>query len=166
MAHERKLGIGDPRRIEIVGDSLAAQSNWNFTGPFHKMTFASKMQHKIYWGILKKPLGWTLKTILAPWSYIASVTFHDSFWYPFKAKKKMKSVLNSNWGCLFRNWEKCTPNERGFSDVGKSGAKLSRAGFKVFFRSLGILWTALKEAPEFKARKRRKAGYRERKKNQ
>ena len=50
------------------------------------MTFASRMQHKIYWGPLKKPIEWSLKTVLAPWAYIASVVYHDSFWYPLKAK--------------------------------------------------------------------------------
>ena len=46
------------------------------------MTFASRMQHKIYWGPLKKPIEWSLKTVLAPWAYMASVVYHDSFWYP------------------------------------------------------------------------------------
>ena len=156
LAHERGLGCGDPREIEIVGDLAVARQNWNFAGPFRKMTFASRMQHKIYWGPLKKPLEWTLKTVLAPWSYIASVVFHDSFWYPLMAKRKMKSVLNSKWGRLFRNWEHLTPNEKGFSSVGKTGIKLKRSGFNVFLKSFGILWNSLKEAPEFHARKRRK----------
>ena len=50
MAHEMGLGCGDPRDIEIVGDQSAAAENWHFAGPFKKMTFASRMQHKIYWG--------------------------------------------------------------------------------------------------------------------
>ena len=50
------------------------------------MTFASRMQHKIYWGPLKKPIEWSLKTVLAPWAYIASVVYHDSFWYPVLAQ--------------------------------------------------------------------------------
>ena len=73
LAHDLGLGCGDPREIEIVGDEQAAAENWHFTGPFRKMTFASRMQHKIYWGPLKKPIEWSLKTVLAPWAYIASV---------------------------------------------------------------------------------------------
>src|SRR5205823_2547463 len=30
LAHEAKLGVGDPRDIEIVGDVDAAQENWHF----------------------------------------------------------------------------------------------------------------------------------------
>src|SRR6478735_7627999 len=81
MAHDLGLGCGDPRDIEIVGDASAAAENWHFEGPFREMTFASRMQHKIYWGPLRKPVEWSLKTVLAPWAYIASVLYHDSFWY-------------------------------------------------------------------------------------
>ena len=70
LAHERGLGCGDPREIELVGDLDAAEENWHFDGPYKKMTFASRMQHKIYWGPLKRPLEWSLKTVLAPWSYL------------------------------------------------------------------------------------------------
>ena len=69
------------------------------------MTFASRMQHRIYWGPLKKPIEWSLKTVLAPWAYIASVLYHDMFWYPVNADRMMDDVLSSEWGRLFRNWE-------------------------------------------------------------
>ena len=82
LAHELGLGCGDLRQIELVGDTEAAHEKWNFVGPFRKMTFAARMQHKIYWGRLKKPLEWSLKTFLAPWSYLASILYHDTFWYP------------------------------------------------------------------------------------
>jgi hypothetical protein len=88
MAHELGLGCGDPRDIEVVGDLDAAKENWNFIGPFKKMTFASQMQHYIYWGPLKKPIEWSLKTVLAPWAYMASVIYHDSIWYPLNARSR------------------------------------------------------------------------------
>ncbi len=161
LAHEKGLGCGDPNEIEIVGDVDAAAENWNFVGPFKKMTFASRMQHKIYWGPLKKPIEWSLKTVLAPWAYMASVIYHDSFWYPMKAKKMMKQVLDGQWGRLFRNWEKLTPDERGFTTVGDDPAELKRTGFKAFVKSLGILGTCFTEAPEFHARRRRAVQKRE-----
>ena len=158
LANDMGLGCGDPREIEIIGDKKASKTSWNFTGPFKKMTFASRMQHKIYWGPLKKPLEWSLKTVLAPWSYIASVVYHDSFWYPVKAKKRMAQVLSSDWGHLFRNWETLTPDTQGFQSVGREPALLKRTGIKAFWRSIGILGLAIKEAPEFAANRRRKAG--------
>jgi hypothetical protein len=118
LAHEAGLGCGDPREIEIVGDSEAADENWRFVGPYEKMTFASRMQHKIYWGGLKKPLEWSLKTWLAPWSYVASIGYHDFFWYPFLGKARVDAAFSSEWGRLFKNWETLTPDEEGWPDVG------------------------------------------------
>ena len=149
MAHDLGLGCGDPSQIEIAGDLDAAEENWDFVGPYKKMTFASKMQHKIYWGGLKKPIEWSLKTILAPWAYMASVLYHDSFWYPFHAKNRMQDVLDSDWGCLFRNWEHLTPNAQGFPDVGDTSSKLKKTNLQALWDSLGILRDCIVEAPEF-----------------
>lgn len=156
-AHDLGLGCGDPREIDIVGDAEAANENWRFVGPFQKMTFASRMQHKIYWGPLRKPVEWSLKTVLAPWAYLASVVYHDSFWYPVNARRMMHEVLESPWGRLFRNWEHVTADEQGYPDVGSGGAELQLTGARALGRSIGILGTCIKEAPEFAARKHRAA---------
>ena len=155
LAHEMGLGCGDPRDIEMVGDLSAANENWHFDGPFREMTFASRMQHKIYWGPLKKPVEWSLKTVLAPWAYMASVLYHDSFWYPVKARVMMAQALDSDWGRLFRNWESLTPTANGFPTVGDNTAQIERTGMKAFTRSIGILGTCMKEAPEFGRHRRR-----------
>jgi uncharacterized protein (DUF362 family) len=155
-AHDLGLGVGDPADIELVGDPDAARESWRFDGPFQEMTFASSMQHKIYWGPLKSWIEWSLKTWLAPWAYVASVVYHDSFWYPFKAKRMMQSALASEWGRLFQNWERLTPDERGFVDVGAAVAALERTGLAAFRESLKILATCVREAPEIAARRRRK----------
>jgi uncharacterized protein (DUF362 family) len=154
LAHEQGLGCGDPADIEIVGDQDAAAERWNFRGPYERMTFASAMQHKIYWGPLKRPIEWSLKTVLAPWAYLASVAYHDSFWYPLKAKASVEQVMQSDWGRLFANWERLTPDARGFEQLGEGGAQLQRAGFSAFLTSLRLLWTCLLEAPEVAARRR------------
>ena len=149
LAHDMGLGCGDPRRIRILGDASAAEENWQFAGPFRKMTFASRMQHKIYWGPLKKPVEWSLKTFLAPWSYLASVLYHDTFWYPFLARKRMRDVLESEWGRLFRNWERLGSTDDGYDTVGDAAAEIRRTGFNAFRRSLGVLVSCIREAPEF-----------------
>jgi uncharacterized protein (DUF362 family) len=158
LAHELGLGCGDVRNIELVGDAEAAKENWNFTGPFKKMTFASKMQHKIYWGPLRKPIEWSLKTVLAPWAYIASVIYHDSFWYPTH-QQRVHDILHSPWGRLFHNWEKVAiPADAltapGWAHVGNDPLTLKRDRWPLFKKSLAVLGTCLKEAPEFAAKKR------------
>jgi len=156
LAHERGLGCGDPKDIEIVGDEDAAAEDWHFDGPYKKMTFASRMQHKIYWGPLKKPIEWSLKTVLAPWAYLASVAYHDTFWYPVFAKKKMDEVLQSVWGRLFAQWEQLEPDDEGFPQIGDEHAALERSSPKVFLESLRLLWMCLLESPEVVARRRTK----------
>jgi uncharacterized protein (DUF362 family) len=161
LAHERGLGCGDPRDIEIVGDVEAAKENWHFVGPFQKMTFASRMQHKIYWGPLKKPIEWSLKTILAPWAYIASVLYHDLFWYPTH-QGRIREILKSDWGRLFHNWEKVAlpPGDLsipGWANVGAEPATLDRQTARLLGKALRVLGTCVHEAPEFDAKRRRQA---------
>ena len=113
LAHDLGLGCGDPREIEIVGDLDAAEENWHFDGPFKQMTFASRNQHRIYWGPLKKPLEWSLKTWLAPWAYVASVAYHDVFWYSRHGRQHIEASLQSDWGRLFANWGAVQPDSLG-----------------------------------------------------
>jgi hypothetical protein len=160
LAHERGLGCGDVRDIEIVGDQEAGAQNWNFAGPFKEMTFASRMQHKIYWGPLKKPIEWSLKTWLAPWAYIASVLYHDSYWYP-RHQKRVHEILSSTWGRLFHNWERLQldPSDLtlcGWPSVGEEPAKFKKETMRLLKQSFKILATCVKEAPEVAARRRHK----------
>ena len=162
LAHDRGLGCGDLREIEIAGDGEILKQSWNFVGPFKNMTFASRMQHLIYWGRLKKVLEWSLKTVLAPWSYIASVLYHDLFWYPVH-RGKMKKILASEWGRLFNNWDRVSipPNDvdaPGWAKVGQETAQLDKGTMRLFLKGIRILGVALKEAPEFAGRKRRRSG--------
>ena len=157
LAHDRGLGCGDVGKIQIVGDVSATSENWHFVGPFKNMTFASKMQHKIYWGGLKAPIEWSLKTWLAPWSYVASVLYHDFYWYPFKSKPAMKACLDSDWGRLFHNWENAPRTPSGFADTGPANAPWSGHSVDAVKRAVKILATCLVEAPEYRMRRRRRA---------
>jgi hypothetical protein len=121
------------------------------------MTFASRMQHQIYWGPMKKPIEWSLKTVLAPWAYVASVVYHDSFWYPMHAKRMMHDVLASPWGRLFRNWETLQASADGYPEVGGNDATIDKTGARALLRSIGILGTCIREAPEFVGRRRHAA---------
>jgi hypothetical protein len=149
------LASADQVAIDAVAAKLMAQ-NWRFVGPFKKMTFASRMQHHIYWGRMKKPIEWSLKTVLAPWAYVASVIYHDSFWYPVYGKRMMREVLASPWGRLFRNWETRVADAHGYADVGTDAAVIEKTGARALLTSVGILGTCIREAPEFI--KRRGAG--------
>ena len=103
LAHERGLGVGDPREIELVGDDV---SGMNLRFSPYEDTFASRGQKAIYHGWLKPLEHFLLRTPLVPWSYVASRLYHDAFWYPFIGKKRVKKILDySEWGKLFLEYE-------------------------------------------------------------
>jgi hypothetical protein len=158
LAHEHGLGVGDPREIDVVGDADLAAESWHFVGPFKKMTFASRMQHKIYWGPLRKWVEWSLKTWLAPWAYVASVVYHDLFWYPFIGRRRVRAALTSAWGRLFAQWERVSADENGYPVVGEQAPALVRRTILHLGLALRVLGTCLKEAPELALRRRRGAG--------
>ncbi len=159
LAHDLGLGCGDPRDIEYVGDVDALDEKWNFQGPYKEMTFASRNQHRIYWGPLKKPVEWSLKTWLAPWAYVASVAYHDMFWYPTYGFKRVREALSSDWGRLFANWGDVQPDAegRGYPDVGTKTTELSRTGIKHLLESTRLIGMAVTESPEIQARQRARA---------
>ena len=97
LAHERGLGVGDPKEIEVLGMDISG-IDWHFETAD---TFASRGQKLIYHGPLKpfeKPL---LQSPLVPWSYIASRAYYDGFWYPFIGYPRVKEALKSKWGRYF-----------------------------------------------------------------
>jgi uncharacterized protein (DUF362 family) len=155
LAHDAGLGCGDTSQIRIVGDQAAAAEQWNFVGPYRNMTFASRMQHRIYWGPLKRPIEWSLKTVLAPWAYMASVVYHDSLWYPLTAKRRMARVLEGPWGKLFRGWADVKSDDRGYVVPEGHPAELNRVGMRALLTSFGILAGSVLESPELSSRSRR-----------
>ncbi|HID05736.1 MAG TPA: DUF362 domain-containing protein, partial [Armatimonadetes bacterium] len=97
LAHERGLGCGDPREIEIVGDDI---SNINLHFRVTD-TFASRGQKAIYWGPLKPLEHVLLRSPIVPWSYMASRFYYDLYWYQFIGRKRVREMLKTQWGQLF-----------------------------------------------------------------
>jgi len=101
LAHEKEMGIGDPKQIEIVGEPDLASSGWGFV---QEDTFASRGQKMIYHGWLhsfEKPL---LRSPLVPWAYFASNFYHNVYWYPFIGRKRVEAALQTKWGKLFQSY--------------------------------------------------------------
>jgi uncharacterized protein (DUF362 family) len=101
MAHERGLGVGDPKEIEIVGYDISQEQPWEFK---QEDTFASRGQKMIYHGPLKPLEKVLLQSPLVPWSYFASNFYHNVYWYPFVGRKRVESALETPWGQLFKSY--------------------------------------------------------------
>jgi uncharacterized protein (DUF362 family) len=101
LAHEAGLGTGRVEEIDIQGEDIGGV-NFHFTGTAN--TFASRGQKFIYWGPLKPLEKLLLRTVIAPWSYIASRIYHDLYWYPCIGKKRVRQTLGTPWGKLFKQY--------------------------------------------------------------
>ena len=111
LAHERGLGVGDPRQIEIVGDTDVLDEQWGF---IQEDTFASKGQKLIYHGRLKpleKPL---LQSPVVPWSYVASRAYHDAYWYPRVGHYRVQDAYKTKWGQMFKTYVPGEPEDDGY----------------------------------------------------
>ncbi|MFN8498287.1 MAG: DUF362 domain-containing protein [Anaerolineae bacterium] len=111
LAHERGLGVGDPRQIEIVGDTDVLDEQWGF---IQEDTFASKGQKLIYHGPLKpleKPL---LQSPVVPWSYVASRAYHDAYWYPRVGHDRVQDAYKTKWGQMFKTYVPGEPEDDGY----------------------------------------------------
>ena len=104
LAHEKGLGTGDVRDIEVKGEDISG-INFGFRG--NEDTFASKGQKAIYHGPLKPLEKLLLQSPIVPWSYAASKLYHDVYWYPAHGKKRVEALLQkSDWGRMFLEYEK------------------------------------------------------------
>jgi len=101
IAHEHGLGCGDPKEIEVVGEDI---SGVNFHFDAASNTFASRGQKAIYWGPLKPLEKLLLRTVITPWSYVASILYHDVYWYNVIGRKRVKEALRTKWGKLFLSY--------------------------------------------------------------
>jgi len=111
LAHERGLGVGDPRQIEIVGDADVLQENWRFV---QEDTFASRGQKLIYHGPLKPFENLLLRTPLVPWAYVASRAYHDVYWYPAIGRYRVAEALKTKWGRLYKTYVPGEPEDDGY----------------------------------------------------
>ena len=98
LAHERGLGCGDPKEIEVVGEEITGVDfGFEATGN----TFASRGQKLIYWGPLKPLERLLLRTPLVPWAYLASNLYHNGYWLNLIGKRRIRKALQTEWGQLF-----------------------------------------------------------------
>lgn len=127
LAHERGLGVGDPKEIEVVGDEEVMGERWGFV---QTDTFASRGQKLIYHGALKPFESLLLRSPLVPWSYFASNFYHNAYWYPFVGRRRVEAALQTKWGQLFEEYG---------AEAGQGGVVLPAMPRKKAAIALGIV---------------------------
>jgi uncharacterized protein (DUF362 family) len=100
MAHDRGLGVADPREIALVGDDV---SDVNFR--------CQTSRSLVIWGdqlIRKGPLRplkhLLLHSPLVVWAPFASNVYHDWLWYPTVGSGRIRAFGETGWGRLFARY--------------------------------------------------------------
>ena len=105
LSHERGLGVGDPRDIEVVGDTDIADERWNFDVGVNLATGVGRL----LWfdSPLKSIQKLFFHTPLVNIFIYGSETYHDRVWYPIEGKRRVRAwEKNSPWGQLFTTYPK------------------------------------------------------------
>ena len=100
MAHERGLGIGDPRQIELVGDDVSSE-NFGFHTRKSLVIWGDQMIRKGFLRPLERVL---LHSPLMVWAPMASNIYHDLMWYPTIGQSRIRSFMQTEWGSLFKKY--------------------------------------------------------------
>lgn len=98
LAHERGLGVADPREIEIVGDDVGGE-NWHFEVG---KTFHSMLGHMAWFGPTRRLQKLIFHTPLVHGTSLVSEVYHDLYRWPnFEKKVFTQWRKESPWGKLF-----------------------------------------------------------------
>jgi uncharacterized protein (DUF362 family) len=100
MAHERGLGIADPRQIELVGDDVSGE-NFGFSTRRSLVIWGDQMIRNGFLRPLERVL---LHSPLMVWAPMASNIYHDAIWYPTIGRSRIREFNRTEWGKLFQQY--------------------------------------------------------------
>lgn len=101
LAHERGLGVGDPRDIEVVGEDV---SNWNFRFTVGDNT-VSRFGKQIWFGPFTGLQKLLFRTSLVYLFVFGSSFYHDYLWYPTIGRRRTERYRKtSKWMRLFEEY--------------------------------------------------------------
>jgi uncharacterized protein (DUF362 family) len=103
LAHERGLGVGDVREIEIVGDGEMAEESWGFQVGDNG---ASMVGDVLWFGPLKAAQNLFFRTPLVNAFIMGSEVYHDYYRWPLKDRRVFETwIANTAWGRLFEQYQ-------------------------------------------------------------
>jgi uncharacterized protein (DUF362 family) len=101
IAHERGLGVGDVREIEVVGEDIS-EVNFHFKVRYH---FASRVGRLLWFTPLAKIQALFFRTPLVHAFIWGSSVYHDSYWWPVHGLRRMQEIKTTPWGRMFEAYE-------------------------------------------------------------
>jgi uncharacterized protein (DUF362 family) len=101
LAHERGLGVGDVREIEVVGEDVS-ELNFHFQVTQH---FQSAVARLLWFTPLARIQALFFKTPLVHVFSWASGFYFDRYWWPAHGKRRMTQIASTPWGRLFAAYD-------------------------------------------------------------
>jgi uncharacterized protein (DUF362 family) len=112
LAHEMKLGVADPRDIEVVGASIE-DVNFGFQVSRSFVIWGDQMLRRGPLRFLEKA---ALHSPLVVWAPMASNIYHDWLWYPLVGQSRIREFRRTKWGRFME--ERYGPGGPGAARVG------------------------------------------------
>jgi len=104
LAHEAGLGVGDPREIDLVGDTDLGNESWNFRVGDNG---ASRVGDIVWFGPLKPVQNVLMRTPLVNVFILGSEVYHDYYRWPARDRGVFESWLGDTpWGQLFQEYQR------------------------------------------------------------
>jgi uncharacterized protein (DUF362 family) len=104
LAHERGLGVGDPRDIEIVGDVDAANERWGFRVG---KNFHGFLAWLAWFGPTKFLQPLVMRTKLVAFPILVSEVSHDYVQWPARYRRVAEDwQATTGWGRLFARYRR------------------------------------------------------------
>jgi len=101
MCQERGLGVADPRKIELVGDTDLASVAMGFQTSRSLVIWGDQLIRR---GPLRPLKHLLLHSPLMVWAPFASNVYHDLLWYPTVGRSRIRAFASTPWGRLFARY--------------------------------------------------------------
>jgi uncharacterized protein (DUF362 family) len=119
LAHDKGLGCGDPRDIELTGDDVSGES-WGF---HVGANLVARFGRAVWFGPLHALQRVLFRTPILYLFIAGSALYHDTFWYRAIGYPRVRKWLGTQWGRHFANYENGL-DERVRSLLGIDGRSL------------------------------------------
>jgi uncharacterized protein (DUF362 family) len=104
LAHDAGLGVGDPREIDLVGDTDLAHESWGFKVGDNG---ASRVGDLVWFGPLKPMQNMLMRTPLVNLFIMGSEVYHDYYRWPTRDRRVFENWLGGTaWGQLFQTYQR------------------------------------------------------------
>jgi hypothetical protein len=101
LAHDRGLGVGDPRDIELVGDDVSGES-WGFQVG---LNFHRALAWLSWYGPTKALQKLIFRTPIVHFPIFVSEANHDYLQWPLRYRSKFETWRDTTaWGALFQRY--------------------------------------------------------------